>query len=240
MAGNSLVTLAKFVTGPCGRTRNPFETCASVPIHGASRRQARVHHRCGPRPGPQPRGPLRAGGRRHHRDRRLQPVAAAAYPMATEEDLAETARLVEAQDRRIVHPSSMSAIRRDCSGRWTRALPSCAGSRVVRDRRRRDRQRRHQPDGWPAGHLAEFREAIEINLTGGLSDPGRCARHGCAGQRRVGDPDQLDHGLASIGGIPGLHRQQARRGRVDRTAAYELASKNIRVNSVHPGNCRRR
>src|SRR5690242_19525625 len=31
-----------------------------------------------------------------------RPVAAASYPMATEEDLAETARLVEAQDRRIV------------------------------------------------------------------------------------------------------------------------------------------
>ena len=38
--------------------------------HGRTcRRQGRVHHRCGPRPGPQPRGATGRRRRRHHHDR---------------------------------------------------------------------------------------------------------------------------------------------------------------------------
>ena len=60
-------------------------------ITGAARGQGRSHA-----------VRLAAGGRGHHRRRHLRQIDIVAYPMATPDDLAETVKLVEALDRRIV------------------------------------------------------------------------------------------------------------------------------------------
>jgi (+)-trans-carveol dehydrogenase len=65
--------------------------------------KGRFHYGCGSRAGPQPRVETGAGGRGYHRHRYLRAISRSSeIPASTPDDLAETADLVKAQNRRIV------------------------------------------------------------------------------------------------------------------------------------------
>ena len=130
--------------------------------HGwTSSRQGRLHHRRGPRPGPQPRHPARPGGRGHHRRRPGRPIAACRYPMATPDDLAETVKEVEALDRRIV------ATQADVRDYAARQGGAGRRRRPARAPRHRVRERRHLRFGT-LDQLSEteWGDMIDVNLTG--------------------------------------------------------------------------
>ena len=169
-----------------------------------------------------------------------RPVAAAAYPMATEGDLAETARLVEAQDRRVV--TSVVDVR-DPEG-LQRAVDegaaelrggSAGGPGVV------DIVVANAGISAMGGLLdtspEEFRETIEINLTGVFFTLQAGVR-GMAARGSGGSVILVSSimGLRAFGGIPGYVSSKHGVIGLMRTAAYELAGKGIRVNSIHPGN----
>ena len=99
---------------------------------------------------------LAAGGRRHHRDRRLRGrVADAPYAGATEEDLAETVRQVEALDRRIVAAQGRRARLRRAArrGRRRRRRSSVGSTSSARTRAsRRPWRRRRRSTRRSGGH----------------------------------------------------------------------------------------
>jgi (+)-trans-carveol dehydrogenase len=162
------------------------------------------------------------------------PVASAAYPMPTPEDLEETGRLIEATGRR--------ALTRVVDVRDDRGI-----DQVVRDGTEAfgvidivianagistmDSLLTCKPSVW--------REVIDINLTGVFNTVQ-------AGVRPMVDRGNGGcvilvssiMGLKSLGGIPAY--TAAKHGLVGlmRSAALELAPYRIRVNSIHPGNVR--
>jgi (+)-trans-carveol dehydrogenase len=168
-----------------------------------------------------------------------RPVPTAGYPMATEEDLAETARLVEVEGGRIV--TSVVDVR-DAEG-LQRAVDHGAA------------ELRGQSSGpgvldivianagiSSMGSLfdtspEEFREIIDINLTGVFFTLQAGAR-GMAQRGNGGSVVLVSSimGLRAFGGIPGYVASKHGVVGLMRTAAYELAGRKIRVNSVHPGN----
>ena len=150
------------------------------------------------------------------------------YPLASREDLDETARLVEKHDRR--------AVIRVVDIRDADALAAAVASGVRRTGWAGcGRGQRRRPDGRHLG-CDDFRAMAHRgrcqshryleHLRRGTSAPGRC--------RRQPDPDQLGgrskrHPLhlpytASKHGVVGLSR----------ALANELAAQNVRVNTVHP------
>jgi (+)-trans-carveol dehydrogenase len=152
------------------------------------------------------------------------------YPPATEEDLAETVRLVEELDRRVL---ATKADVRD-SGALREAVDAgvaefgrldivCANAGVFEIR--------------PALELTDdaWREMIDINLTGVWNTCRAALPHLIEGGR--GGSIVITSSTAGLKGIPNtVHYTAAKHGVVGimRTLANEFAQHSIRVNSVHP------
>ena len=111
------------------------------------------------------------------------------YPLATEADLAETVKEVEALDRRIIARKADIRDLTAISGRARRGRRRARRAAGHRRRQRRDHL-------LAAGHLgdrpAEFRELIDVTLTGTfITVKAAVPHHDHGGQRRLDHPDQL-------------------------------------------------
>lgn len=163
------------------------------------------------------------------------PVAAAPYPMATSEDLDETAELVKAEGRRVFtrivdvrNPSALNQAADDGQNELgvvdvvvANAGIATAGENIMNC----------PQEVW--------QEVIDINLTGVFNTIRAGAREMVA--RASGGSIILISsimGLRAVGGIPAY--TTAKHGLVGlmRTAAHEFAPYQIRCNSVHPTNVR--
>jgi (+)-trans-carveol dehydrogenase len=152
------------------------------------------------------------------------------YPPATEEDLAETVRQVEALDRRIV------AVKADV--RDTGALRAAVDEGVAQ-LGRLDIVLANAGvfEIQPALDVTDdaWREMIDINLTGVWNTCKVALPHLIEGGR--GGAIVLTSSTAGLKGTPNtIHYTAAKHGVVGimRTLANEFAQHSIRVNSVHP------
>ena len=152
------------------------------------------------------------------------------YPPATEEDLAETVRQVEALDRRIV---ARKADVRDAG-----ALRAAVDEGVAQ-LGRLDIVLGNAGvfDSAPALEVTDdaWREMIDINLTGVWNTCKVALPHLLQGGR--GGAIVLTSSTAGLKGIPNtVHYTAAKHGVVGimRTLANEFAQHSIRVNTVHP------
>jgi SDR family mycofactocin-dependent oxidoreductase len=152
------------------------------------------------------------------------------YPLATEEDLAETVRQVEALDRRIV------ATKADV--RDTAALKAAVDDGVAQ-LGRLDIVLANAGvfEIQPALEITDdaWREMIDINLTGVWNTCKVALPHLIEGGR--GGAIVLTSSTAGLKGTPNtIHYTAAKHGVVGimRTLANEFAPHSIRVNSVHP------
>ena len=152
------------------------------------------------------------------------------YPLATEEDLSETVRQVEALDRRIV------ATKADV--RDTAALKAAVDDGVAQ-LGRLDIVLANAGvfEIQPALELTDdaWREMIDINLTGVWNTCKVALPHLIEGGR--GGAIVLTSSTAGLKGTPNtIHYTAAKHGVVGimRTLANEFAPHSIRVNSVHP------
>ena len=152
------------------------------------------------------------------------------YPLATEEDLAETVRQVEALDRRIV------ATKADV--RDTAALKAAVDEGVAQ-LGRLDIVLANAGvfEIQPALEITDdaWREMIDINLTGVWNTCKVALPHLIEGGR--GGAIVLTSSTAGLKGTPNtIHYTAAKHGVVGimRTLANEFAPHSIRVNSVHP------
>ncbi len=150
------------------------------------------------------------------------------YPPATEEDLAETVRQVEALDRRIV------ATRADVRDR---AALEAAVADGVAQLGRLDIVLANAGvfEIQPALDLTDdaWREMIDINLTGVWNTCRAALPH----LLEQGGSIVLTSSTAGLKGTPNtIHYTAAKHGVVGimRTLATEFAAQSIRVNSVHP------
>jgi (+)-trans-carveol dehydrogenase len=152
------------------------------------------------------------------------------YPPATEEDLAETVRQVEALDRRIVatkadvrDSGALAAALEDGVSQLGRLDIVLANAGVF--------------EIHAAAELTDdaWREMIDINLTGVWNTCKVALPHLVEGGR--GGAIVITSSVAGLKGIPNtVHYTAAKHGVVGimRTLAQELAPHSIRVNSVHP------
>ena len=152
------------------------------------------------------------------------------YPPATEDDLAEKLRQVEALDRRIVatkadvrDPAALGAAVDEGVAQLGR-LDIVLGNAGVFEIQ-------------PALELTDdaWREMIDVNLTGVWNTCKVAMPHLIEGGR--GGAIVLTSSVAGLKGIPNtVHYTAAKHGVVGimRTLANELAPHSIRVNSVHP------
>ncbi|MEX5720598.1 mycofactocin-coupled SDR family oxidoreductase [Geodermatophilus maliterrae] len=152
------------------------------------------------------------------------------YPPATEEDLAETVRQVEALDRRIVatkadvrDPAALRAAVDDGVAQLGRLDVVLANAGVF--------------EIQPALELTDdaWREMIDINLTGVWNTCKAALPHLVEGGR--GGAIVITSSTAGLKGTPNtIHYTAAKHGVVGvmRTLANEFAAHSIRVNSVHP------
>ena len=152
------------------------------------------------------------------------------YPPATEEDLAETVRQVEALDRRIVatradvrDSAALKAAVDDGVAQLGRLDIVLANAGVF--------------EIQPALELTDdaWREMIDINLTGVWNTCKVALPHLVDGGR--GGAVVLTSSTAGLKGTPNtIHYTAAKHGVVGimRTLANEFAQHSIRVNSVHP------
>jgi SDR family mycofactocin-dependent oxidoreductase len=152
------------------------------------------------------------------------------YPMATEEDLAETVRQVEEFDRRIVatqadvrDAAALKAAVDDGVAQLGRLDIALANAGVF--------------EIQPALELSDeaWREMIDINLTGVWNTCKAVLPHLVEGGR--GGAIVITSSTAGLKGVPGvLHYTAAKHGVVGimRGLANEFAPHSIRVNSVHP------
>jgi SDR family mycofactocin-dependent oxidoreductase len=153
-----------------------------------------------------------------------------AYPGATEEDLAETVKEVEALDRRIVahkadvrNPKALKEALDDGVAQLGRLdiVSANAGIYEIHPALELD------DEGW--------QETIDINLTGVWNTVKVALPHIVAGDR--GGSIILTSSLAGLKGLANsVHYNAAKHGVVGimRSIANEFAQYNIRVNSVHP------
>ncbi|TFD85941.1 mycofactocin-coupled SDR family oxidoreductase [Cryobacterium serini] len=153
-----------------------------------------------------------------------------AYPMATEEDLAETVRQVEALDRRIIatqadvrDSAALKAVLADGVAQLGRLDIVSANAGIFQMS--------------PALELedAAWQETIDINLTGVWNTCKAALPHLIEGGR--GGSIILTSSTAGIKGLPNtVHYTAAKHGVVGimQTLANEFAQYSIRVNSVHP------
>jgi (+)-trans-carveol dehydrogenase len=152
-----------------------------------------------------------------------------AYPGATEEDLAETVKEVEALDRRIVahkadvrNPRALKEALDDGVAQLGKLDIVCANAGIYQTH--------------PALELddAGWQETIDINLTGVWNTVKVALPHLVANQ---GGSIILTSSLAGLKGLANsVHYNAAKHGVVGimRSIANEFAHSNIRVNSVHP------
>ncbi|MEK6437787.1 mycofactocin-coupled SDR family oxidoreductase [Pseudonocardia sp. T1-2H] len=152
------------------------------------------------------------------------------YPPATEEDLAETVRLVEELDRRVLATKADvrdSAALRDAVdagvAEFGRLDIVCANAGVF--------------EIQPALEVTDdaWREMIDINLTGVWNTCRAALPHLIEGGR--GGSIVITSSTAGLKGTPNtIHYTAAKHGVVGimRTLANEFARHSIRVNSVHP------
>jgi (+)-trans-carveol dehydrogenase/(-)-trans-carveol dehydrogenase len=161
----------------------------------------------------------------------LTNVSTVPYPMATEADLAETVRLVEALDRRVV---SRQADVRDLA-----ALTAAVRDGVAELGRLDIVVANAGVGGYGLLHeIAEdaWEDMMAINLTGVWKTLRATVPAMIEGGR--GGSVILISSAAGLKGVPGIgHYVTAKHGLVGmaRSAALELAPLNIRVNSLHPG-----
>ena len=153
-----------------------------------------------------------------------------AYPSATEEDLAETVRQVEALDRRIIatkadvrDPAALKAALDDGVAQLGRLDIVSANAGIYQMA--------------PALELdgAAWQETIDINLTGVWNTCKVALPHLIEGGR--GGSIILTSSLAGLKGLANsVHYNAAKHGVVGimRSLANEFAQYSIRVNSVHP------
>jgi (+)-trans-carveol dehydrogenase len=152
------------------------------------------------------------------------------YPPATEADLTETARQVEALGRRIIatkadvrDAAALKAAVDDGVARLGRLDIVVANAGVFEFQRALDLT----DDAW--------REMIDINLTGVWNTCKVALPHLIGGGR--GGAIVLTSSVAGLKGIPNaIHYTAAKHGVVGimRALALEVAPHSIRVNSVHP------
>ncbi len=152
------------------------------------------------------------------------------YPPATEEDLAETVRQVEALDRRIVaakadvrDTAALQAALDDGIAQLGRVDIVLANAGVFEIR--------------PALELTDraWQEMIDVNLTGVWNTCKVALPHLVEGGR--GGAIVITSSTAGLKGVPNtVHYTAAKHGVVGimRTLANEFAPHSIRVNSVHP------
>lgn len=166
---------------------------------------------------------------------RCAPVATAAYEMATEADLAETAKLVEAEGRSIV---TAVADTRDLE-----PLQQAVDAGVERFGRLDIVVANAGIAASPKASWEltpdEFREMMDINATGVWQTTKVAVPHIISGDR--GGSIVLISSMAGLRGVPGIAHYVAAKHAVRglaKSLANELAWANIRVNSVHPGNIR--
>jgi oxidoreductase, SDR family len=160
-------------------------------------------------------------------------IGSVAYPMATPEDLAETAKEVEALDRRIV---ARQADVRDEAG--LRAAFE-AGVAEARAGRHRAGQRGHRADVAGEEPHEAWQDVIDVNLTGVFNTVEIAVPSMI--ERGTGGAIVLTSSTAGINGIGGSGRgglgyTASKHGVVGlmRSYANYLAPHRIRVNSVHP------
>jgi SDR family mycofactocin-dependent oxidoreductase len=151
------------------------------------------------------------------------------YPMATEADLAETVKEVEALDRRIVahkadvrNPQALKEALADGVAQLGRLDIVAANAGIYQIH--------------PALEIddAGWQETIDINLTGVWNTVKVALPHLVAGN---GGSIILTSSLAGLKGLANsVHYNAAKHGVVGimRSVANEFAQYNIRVNSVHP------
>ena len=152
-----------------------------------------------------------------------------AYPMATEEDLAETVKEVEALDRRIVarkadvrDPGALKAALDDGVAQLGKLDIVCANAGIFQTQ--------------PSLGLEDkdWQETIDINLTGVWNTVKVALPHLIANK---GGSVILTSSVAGLKAIPNaIHYGAAKHGVIGimRTVAVEFAQHGIRANSVHP------
>ena len=152
-----------------------------------------------------------------------------AYPMATEADLAETVRQVEALDRRIVarkadvrDPGALKAALDDGVAQLGKLDIVCANAGIFQTQ--------------PSLGLEDkdWQETIDINLTGVWNTVKVALPHLIANK---GGSVILTSSVAGLKAIPNaIHYGAAKHGVIGimRTVAVEFAQHGIRANSVHP------
>ena len=161
-----------------------------------------------------------------------QQIDTVPYPMSTPDDLAETAKQVEALDRRIYHRAG---------GRTRRGRPQAGVRRRhgrARPGRHRAGQRRHRPMSLHEKHDA-WQDVVDVNLTGVFNTVETAIPSMI--ERGQGGAIVLTSSTAGINGIGGPTRgglgyTAAKHGVVGlmRSYANNLAPNSIRVNTVHP------
>lgn len=138
-------------------TSDDVEPRLGSSCHGTSGQQRRPDHGCGTRTGTLACDPVGRGWRRYHRRRHLRAEGDRAQCHGQPEDLAETARLVERLDRRILH-------RNGCPGssRWTSATRSSTSLPT----RRATSRAAHKSSTPAARHRIDYRTASSCGQSG--------------------------------------------------------------------------
>jgi (+)-trans-carveol dehydrogenase len=160
------------------------------------------------------------------------PVASAPYPMATAEDLAETVRLVEQLDRRIV--AMPADVRDDVALRAAVSAGVAEFGRLDIVVANAGISASSPSVGMPA---QAWRDVIDVNLTGVWNTCHAAFEHLIAGGR--GGSIVLTSSTMGLRGAANIaNYTAAKHGVVGimRSLAVELAPHFIRVNCVHPTN----
>jgi (+)-trans-carveol dehydrogenase len=160
-------------------------------------------------------------------------IAATGYPGATPQDLAETARLVQAEGRACF--TSVVDVR-DHAG-MTQAVAEGSAALGVIDVVIANAGISGDDMGILATRYDVWKEVVDINLSGAFVT----LQTGCAGMVARGGPGAVIlvssiMGLRTHGGVPAYTSSKHGLVGLMKSAAHELSRLSIRVNSVHPGN----
>ncbi|MFC9358253.1 mycofactocin-coupled SDR family oxidoreductase [Rhodococcus sp. NPDC057014] len=162
------------------------------------------------------------------------PIASVPYALATEDDLAETAALVEKLDRRIVATTADVRDKRALSAAFEAGAAELGGVDIVVANAGIAPQQSGEPD-----RDAVFADVIAVNLTG-VFNTVEVARERMIAQGRGGSIvlTSSTAGIKAVGGSSGagIGYTASKHAVVGlmRQYAVLLAEHSIRVNSVHP------